>query len=417
MFKKMIAITIVLLMLAGMFVGCAKEEAKDQGPVTLEFALWNKDQEPVMQEIIKVFEEKNPDIKVNVQLTPYKQYWTKMETAATASSMPDVFWMNGPRFINYAKNGMLMSLDQRIKSSDIDLSKYPQGLLDLYTYNDQLYGIAKDWDTTALWYNKELFDNAGLDYPSNDWTWDDMMAAAEKLTDADNGIYGTAAVTGDNQTGLYNTIAAAGGYVLSDDRKSSGYGQAETVKGIQVWMDMLDSGVSPTIEQLTDTSENDMFTSGKVAMLFGASWNVKPFMENEMVKDKLDLVMLPTIKDKGAVIHGLINAVAADTKHPEEAWKLVEFLASKEASDIWAKSGVVIPSHADSLELWVNSYPDINLQAYVDMLPYAKMYPSAESSMWADAQGDILKQIWNGQISVEDGAKEIDTKMNELLGK
>lgn len=415
--KKILLLLMAVLLMASIFVGCSKEEAKEEGPVTLEFALWNKSQEPVMQEIVKVFEAQNPDIKVNVQLTPYKQYWTKMETAATGGTLPDVFWMNGPRFINYAKNKMVMPLNDRIESSNIEMDKYPQGLLDLYTYSDELYGIAKDWDTTALWYNKELFDNAGLDYPTNDWTWDDMMAAAEKLTDVENGIYGTAARTEDNQVGLYNTIIAAGGHILSDDRLSAGYDTPETQNGVQVWVDMLNSGYTPTIEQLTDTSAVDMFTSGKIAMMFGASWNVKPFLDNENVQGKIDLVTLPSIKDNGAVIHGLINAISANTEHPEESWKLVEFLASKEANDIWAKSGVVIPSHEDSLELWVNAYPEVNLQAYVDMLPYAQMYPCAESSMWADAEGDILKQIWNAQISVEEGSKLIDEKIESILGK
>ncbi|WP_432663271.1 sugar ABC transporter substrate-binding protein [Wukongibacter baidiensis] len=419
--KKVLSIILCVALMVTMLVGCGQKESgtesSDGGdkPVTLTFALWNKDQEPVMQEIVKKFEETHPNIKVNVQLTPYKQFWTKMETAATGGSLPDVFWMNGPRFMKYASSDMLMPISDKIKANNIDMSKYPQGLIDLYTYDGKQYGIPKDWDVTALWYNKKLFDAAGVEYPTNEWTWDDMVEAARKITDVDKGIYGTAARIDDNQVGVYNTIPAADGFVISKDRKQSGYNTEGNVKGINVWLDLIKEGLSPTVEEMTDTSAVDMFSSGKIAMMYAASWNVKPFMENENIRNDIDLVVMPKLEKRAAVIHGLINAISAGTEHPEEAWELVKFLGSKEANEIWAESGVVIPAHKDVLDVWKNSFANINLQAFVEELEYSEMYPSSLNNRWSDVEFETLKQIWNEQISVEEGCKVIYEQMSNLL--
>ncbi|SHK07914.1 ABC transporter substrate-binding protein [Paramaledivibacter caminithermalis] len=422
--KKILSIILCVALMTTMLVGCgdkATSGQSDQGqkqgnePVTLTFALWDKNQEPVMQEIVKKFEETHPNIKVDVQLTPYKQYFTKLETAAQGGEVPDVFWMNGPRFMKYAANGILMPITEKVKSENIDLSKYPQGLIDLYSYKDNLYGIPKDWDVTALWYNKRLFDEAGVDYPTNEWTWEDMKEAAKKLTNTDKGVYGIAA-RADTQEGAYNTIPACGGYIISDDRTKSGYDTAGNAEGIKVWIDLIKEGVSPTVPEMDDTSPISMFQSEKVAMIYAASWNVPEFMKNEMIKDNVDLVVMPKIKgNRGAVIHGLSNVIYSGTKHPEEAWELVKYLASKEANEIWAKSGVVIPAHTEALDIWKNSYPNINLQAFIDTLDYATMYPSTVNTKWFEVEWDTYIEMWNEQISVEEGCKIIYDEMTKAL--
>ena len=144
--------------------------------VSLTYGIWDKNQEPAMQQIISDFQKQNPNISVNIQLTPNADYWTKLQTAATAGTAPDVFWMNGPNFQLYASNGQLAPNDL-VKTSD-----YPKALVDLYSYQGKVYGAPKDFDTVGVWYNKKLFDAAGVAYPKAGWTWDDLKAAAKALT-------------------------------------------------------------------------------------------------------------------------------------------------------------------------------------------------------------------------------------------
>ncbi len=419
--KKTMALLLVAIMSVSFLVGCGndnKTTGENGEDVVLTFALWDKYQEPVLREIADKFEEENPDIKIDIQLTPYAQYWTKLETAATGEVLPDVFWINGPNIVKYAENGMLLPIDDKVEKDNVDLSLYPKGLIDLYTIDGKLYGLPKDWDLTALWYNKKLFDEKGVEYPNENWTWDDMVEAARKLTDKSKGIYGTATRLDDAQVGVYNTIPQCGGYIISEDRKKSGYDSPEAVKGVQIWLDLIDEGLAPSLEEQADTPAVDLFKAGKLAMVYAASWDVPAFMENESIKDDIDLTVMPLIEERAAVIHGLSYAISANTDYPEEAWKFVKYLGGEEANKAWAESGVVIPAREDVLDIWKESYPNLNLQAFIDSLEYSIGYPtSKDTSKWNDRETEYIKLAWNGDISVEEALKKLGEEMNSLLEK
>ncbi len=417
--KKIMLISLCIVMLVVPLVGCGGDDknvaGEDGEEIVLTFGLWDKYQEPVLREIADKFEEENPNIKIDIQLTPFSQYWTKLEAAATGEVLPDIFWINGPNVVKYATNGLLLPIDDKVEKDKLDLSVYPQGLIDLYTVEGKLYGLPKDWDLTALWYNKKIFDEKGIEYPNENWTWDDMVEAARKLTDKSKGIYGIAARP-DTQEGLYNTIPQCGGFIISDDRTKSGYDTPEAIEGTQIWLDLIEEGLSPNLEEQADISAIEMFKAGKLAMIHAASWNVPVFMENEMIKDDIDLTVMPLLKERAATIHGLSNVISANTKYPEEAWKFVKFLGGKEANEIWAKSGVVIPAREDVLGIWKDSYPNLNLQAFIDELEYSVMYPvSKDTSKWNDLENEYIKQIWNGDVTVEEGLKKLAEEMNKIL--
>ncbi len=143
---------------------------------TITYAIWDNNQLPVHEQIAAAFEAENPDIKVDIQVVPWGNYWDKLQTAVAGGEAYDVFWMNGPNFPVYASNGVIMNLQDRVMSDALDTSVYPEALVNLYSLDGDLYGLPKDFDTIALYYNKDLFDAAGLDYPTADWTWDDLKA-------------------------------------------------------------------------------------------------------------------------------------------------------------------------------------------------------------------------------------------------
>jgi len=385
--------------------------------VTITYAGWGasgyKDAYPM---IVKAFEEKHPNIKVKIEDTPNKQYWQKLETAANGDNLPDVFWMNGPRFMQYAANDMLMPLGDLIKQDNYDMNNYPKSLVDLYTYDGQSYGIPKDFDTIGVWYNKALFDEKKVEYPNASWDWNKLIDAAQKLTDPAKGQWGIAA-NFDSQGGYYNTIYQAGGYMISDDKKSSGYDKPEAIEGIKFWTDLIHKyKASPTMAQMTDTEALNMFTSGKVAMLWEGSWNAIDFANNDYLKDKIGVAALPKGKQQSVVIHGLGHVMSKNTKHPKEAWEFLKFLGSKEVADIHTKTGVAIPAFNGTQEAWVKSQPKLDLQIFIDQLAYSKPYPvSKYTAKWSGLESDILKKAWSGELSPEEAGKEMAAKMNEAL--
>lgn len=366
--------------------------------------------------LIKAFEAEHPNITVKIQDTPNKEYWQKMDTAAGGNNLPDVFWMNGPRFASYAANGMLQPLDDLIKQDGLDLTAFPQSLDQLYNYQDKQFAIPKDFDTIGVYYNKAMFDAAGVPYPDGSWDWQQFADVAKKLTDPAKGVWGFAAAL-DSQGVYYDAIYQAGGYVISDDKKTSGYDKPEAIAGLKFITDMINvDKSSPTLAQMTDTDPYTMFQSGKVAMIWDGSWSASIYAKNDYLKDKVDVAALPKGKEQAVVIHGLGYAMSAKTKHQKEAWEFIKFLSSKEANDIYGKTGIAIPAMNGTQATWVQSIPNMKLQVFIDEVNYSKPYPiSKYTSKWASQETDILTKAWSGTLSAEEAGKQLAAKMNEAL--
>jgi multiple sugar transport system substrate-binding protein len=421
--KKYFSILAIVLLL--MLTACkggsesssgSGDSGKSGGKVTLTYAIWDVNQAPAMKDIAKKFTEKNPNIQVKVEVTPWDQYWTKLETAATGGSLPDLFWLNGANIQKYAKGKVIMPITKQVDSDHVDLSKYPEALVKTYTVDKEVYALPKDFDTIGLWYNKEIFDQKGLAYPDENWTWDDLVENAKKLTDPAKGVWGFASQL-DAQQGIYNTVAQAGGHILNDSLTKSGYKDPATLKGIKFLYDMIHTyKVSPTSAQMTDTPALSLFESGKVAMIYGGSWLQIEFAKNEYTKAKVNVTALPAGEKEAVVINGLGNVIAANTKHPKEAWEFSKFLGSEEAHKIQAETGTVIPAYEGTQDAWVKSNPNFNLQVFIDMTKDAVPYPaSVETRKWQQIEIDTLTKAWAGQMSIEDAVKEIATKVDKVL--
>ncbi|OOM06362.1 ABC transporter substrate-binding protein [Clostridium saccharobutylicum] len=418
--KKLISVITATIAVGTMLVGCGgtnSTNSGEQGNVTLTYAIWDKNQEPGMRAMADAFEEKNPGIKVNIEVTAWDQYWTKLDAAASGGSLPDVFWMHPNQAARYASNSVLMDLTDKIKGSSlVDLDKFPKDIVNVYENDGKVYGIPKDFDTIALWYNKTLFDEAGVAYPNENWTWDDLLKAAKKLTNPEKGVYGFGAPE-DLQQGFDSFIFQNRGKVLSDDKTKSCLDTEETKEAIQWYADLsLKEKVSPTQKQFSENVYTSFFESGKTAMGLFGSWMLSEFGDNEYVAKNCDVAVLPQGKQRATIINGLANAVAATTPHKEEAWKFVEFLGSEEANKIQAESGVAIPAYQGTTDAWAKTQTKFNSKVYVDMLSYAHINPySRETDKWQTAEKEALLKAFTGESSVSDACDEAAKKVNEIL--
>ncbi|WP_028281522.1 sugar ABC transporter substrate-binding protein [Arthrobacter sp. H5] len=390
----------------------------DAESAELTYAIWDKAQAPVVEELVADFTAENPGITVNVEVTPYNQYFTKLQTQASSGTAPDIFWMNGPNFQLYASNGQLTPLDELPNAADIDPANYPQALNDLYTFEGSRYGVPKDFDTVGFWYNKAIFDQAGMDYPTEDWTGEEFTTTAKAISDTlgDEGIFGTAWDT-DGQASWYNTVPQAGGWVISEDSTTSGYDDPKTIEGLDFIAQTMANGSSPTIEQLTDTAGSQWFASGKAAMMYSPSYMVPAFMDSEF-KDQIDVAPLPEGEQAANVTHGLANVVSADSENKAAASRFLAFLGSEEAAQAWAESGAVIPAFNGSQDAWTESNPQWNLQVFLDAAEYSVSYPiSKNTAEWNALETEILSGLWAGNKTAEEAGAELAAAMNESLSK
>jgi multiple sugar transport system substrate-binding protein len=398
-----------------------EEAAPAETESTLEgeihYAYWHGAMTPYLEECKANFEAANPGVTIVLEETSWDEYWTKLETAASGGAIADVFHLNGPNIGKYAEAGVAMPIDDLVANSSLDLSNYPQALIDLYTVDGKFYGIPMDYDTIGLWYNKEIFDAAGMEYPNENWTWDDLADAAKKLTDPATGVYGIAAGY-EAQGGFYNTIPMFGGYVISDDKKKSGFSLKETRDGIKCWVDLMEAGYSPSQESLTENPASQQFMAGKIAMLTAGDWNAAEFSADEGFKNKCDCTYLPTVNGKRvSVIHGKANCISASTQYPEAAWAWCEYLAGPEANEALGKCGAAIPSHKDYSALYFERFPEFNMAVYADeaqnmSYPYPTSKTAAE---WDNLIWTELIEVFSLNKSLDDACDTIAEQMDALL--
>ncbi|HEU4947998.1 MAG TPA: sugar ABC transporter substrate-binding protein [Kribbella sp.] len=385
----------------------------------LTYAIWDVNQQPAMQSVVKAFNAKYPDVKVSISLATFDQYFTKLKTQGSSDNLPDVFWMNGPNFQLFASNKQLAPIDSLISAKQLDPANYPKALDDLYSLDGKQYGVPKDYDTIALWYNKKLFLDAKVEPPTADWTWEDYKAAAVKLKAAlgPKGIFATGDTLG-NQTDYYPAMLSNGGFVVKDGK--SGFSDPKSIEALQFWSDMVKGGYTPTAAQNAETPSQDRFFNGKAAMMWNGNWVVSAALKSPY-KDDFAVVPLPKAPsgDRKTVIHGLANVMSAKSKNPQAAAAFLAFLGSKDAALIQAKAGAANPAYAGTQQDFVNSAPAYNLQTYIDAAEqYSEPYPvSKDTAAWNKFETDLLAPAFGGDTPMSEVAPQVAAKMDEALGK
>ena len=339
---------------------------------------WDDTLVPVIKQLSEAYNKEHPNVTVKPQLTTWSEYWTKLEASATGGSAPDIMEMNILHVEEYVEGGILMDLTEAEEKSNLEIHEnFPEQLVNGYIIDDKLYGIPKDFDTNGVFYNKKIFDEAGVAYPEDNWTFEDFRKKCEELKNAGlpEGTYAFASERGAAQSTYDATVFANGGYFLSGGNKKSGWAEQATIDGVQPWVDLVTDGISPTVEQMSDVVPDDMFTGGKLAMHMTGNYMISKFTD-ALGEGTFGVVKRPTFNGKDTdIINGCAYAVSAKTKHPEEAKDFVLWLGSEEAQKIHGEAGVWISARNDCQKYFVEVNDHLNCQIFLESAKNAELLP------------------------------------------
>lgn len=395
----------------------SSEDTTSKEPVTITYGLWDTNQAVGIKKMADEFTAANPGIKIELQVNGWSDYWTALEAAASAGTLPDTFWMHSNNIYKYASNNMLMDLTDKIASSEkVKMDNFPKGLVQIYNFNGKQFAVPKDYDTIGLWYNKTMFDKAGVKYPDDTWTWNDLYDAAKKLTKADKSQYGFLAAL-HSQEGYYNFVYQNGGTIITSDKKS-GYDDPKTIEAMEYYVKFVKDGLSPQV--FDDAQRAQDMENGLCAMGLFGSWNLSGFSTNEYMKNNVDVTVLPKAPNggKASIFNGLGLAIAPNTKNPDAAWKWIEYCGSKEGQLKQAELGIAISAYNGTADAWVNSNKTFNIKCFIDMVQYAQIRPySNTTSVWEDKAYEALKGAFTGEKTVEQACKDAAKSMNDSLAQ
>jgi len=361
--------------------------------------------------IVAAFEAENPDVDVEVQTAAYDDYFTSLQTQVAGGSAPDTFELNYENFVTYARSGALLDLTPYLGDGGIDPSRYYELALEGFTDDGVQYGLPATFSDVVLIYNRTLFDAAGIEYPTAEWTWEDEREAAEALTDPAAGVFGDYQPVSFFE--FYKALAQAGGTFFAEDG-SAAFNSAEGVAAAE-WLTSKPGTVMPTLEDIGGTPDYDtsLFTSGKLAMWHNGIWQFTGLNESGV---DYDIVVEPGMAQKANAVFMNGAVVSAETDHPDAAARWISFLtASPTTVETRLASSWELPAVSDESAFadYLAITPPENREAVFEALDHIALPPVIERQQeMQDIVGEALERIVvdgaDPQEALDDAAAEVD---------
>lgn len=353
--------------------------------------------EETLQKMYEAFHDEYPNITVNIETIGYDDYFTQMQTRVAGGTAPDCYELNIENFAAYANKGVLAEL------TGIDTSGYNATALNAFSVNGKQYGVPGNFSNVVLIYNKDLFDQAGVAYPTDDWTWDDAMDACEKISALGDDIYGIYQPITFNE--FFKVAAQYGGGVLNADKTEFTINSEENLKAATMMISKVtDTNVQPTEAQMGGMGDWDLFESGRLGMIPTGIWAFNTFAD--ACDFNWDICVEPGGTQKATHFFSNALVVNADSDKKEAAATWINWLASSDTSaQMRIDAGWDLPaiSNEEVLSGYLKLTPPENRQAVFDSLNYLTVAPIIEDySLMSDIITGKLSLAAGGEITVQE---------------
>lgn len=402
-----LVLLIALLLMNSVGVNNKVTRAQD---VTLTLMGWSSSpaENDALQAMVDAFEEANSGITVDLQLVP--EYDTTLQAAFVSEAPPNVFYVDSSRLPDFVDAGVIAPAEDNIENPE---GIYPS-LLDVFTIDGTLYCPAKDFSTLALQYNRDMFDAANLAYPTADWTWDDLRAAAEALTTDD--VVGL--VVPPELPRLLPFLYQAGATVLSEDQTEVTLTSEEANVAMEFVLGMIEDGIAAVPGDVDAGWGGEALGKGTVAMAMEGNWVIQAMLDSypDINWGVEELPAGPA--GKATMAFTVCYGVAADNDHPAESWALVNFLTGEEGALMVAESGFgVMPARPSAADAWLATRGE-EYAAFVTGAEYAHrwQFPIGFGE-FIDAFNSAFVEAADGNLTAEEVLEDASEVADEVLSR
>jgi multiple sugar transport system substrate-binding protein len=406
----------------------AAAPAEAMEPTTLTWGMWGSPEEiETHQKVADAYMAANPDVTIELWAQPWGDYFTKLQTlwaAGDAESIPDVLFLFPVP--SYAADGVLENLDPYIADAGMDLSDYWSGTIDTTSLDGSVYGFARDIGLEVLYYNKDHFDEAGLDYPDDSWTWDDLQAAAEALTikSAAGRVerYGLGM-----EGGKYGQFLISNGGGLFDDTfapTQCWLANPESIEALEFISGLMNDEFAMRDANLNQAGgDSAVFQSEQVSMIIQNASRVPAFNAAGMNYDVAPVPVAPG-GERATGAAGAAWTMSALSDNKEVSWDFMQFLQSLDGGlSIYPASGEAFPplrSVAES-DVWLgNDILPEGRQAWLTQAEGSTAQTNGFFAEWNDINGTIispaLTSIWAGEAAPADVMPGVCEQIDAALG-
>ncbi len=428
--KKISFYISILLLISGLTAGCAPQ--REEGTVirVADF-LTDPILIQILNENIQNLEKQNPGVKIKLETTPYNDYQQKIVTQISANSAPDILYVEVNNFVDLYLRGVLDDLDPYLQKDGIDLKTYYPGVIGRFSPNGHLFALPQDTAPQGLmYYNKKVFDEVGVPYPTSDWSWPEpFLSICKKLTRKDaRGKVNRWAYCDAYPVNFENFLFSAGGNWVDDPAHPARFtaDSPEALQAARFRYDLIHKyHASPSPSEIQafnfGSGVEQMFINGQVAMMDSGIWHTPQLLK---AKDlKFDVVEFP----KGPTglrawgTGGSGYALCRSSKNKEMAWKIIKELTNEAFLTRMSSTGMIQPALIKLAEsdAFLKAPGPANRAILLKMPEYSHYEPFIAS--WGEIYygnlGPALDPVWIGDKTPEQVLPAVTKLINQKFFK
>ena len=416
-----VSLACLILISSVALVGCG---SKSSGK--LKISSWGDLQEnQILVDLINDFQKLHPDIQVELQRIPYNEYVTKLLTQVAGNVGPDVIFTEVENFADLFLRNALEPLNPFIQNDKLDMSVYYPQVVDRFTVDNQTYVIPRDTaPICVIYYNKKAFDDAGVPYPTDDWTYDQFVAIAKKVMKTDKSGKVTRWGFVDDWVMPQPWVYDFGGSYANDVKHPTQWSFAtdpNTLAGVQFRADLIYKYkimLPPAgLAAMGGMGTSDMFINGSTAMFLSGLWKTPSF--REIKNFKWDIVMFPKGPNGNRAFGtgGSGYGILKNSSHKKEAWELIKYISGEEGEKKLAATGLAQPAlmAAANSTLFLDNQDPHNKKMLLDAVKYVKYSPMCKN--WHETVDSIigpeLDRVWNGSETAAEAMQKLKTQLDK----
>ena len=384
------------------------------GTVRVTVAEYSSKTGPYFEKAASAFEAANPDTDIQIEVVPWDVLQQKLTTDISGNANADIAIIGTRWLIDFVSQGIAEPLDSYM--NDEFKGRFIETFLSPSVMEGKTYGLPIAASARAMYYNKDLFEKAGITAPPA--TWDELKAAAEKIKALGGEVYGFGMQGKEIETDVYFYYAmwSYGGDIMDADG-TSGLDSQAAIDAANMYKSLIDAGLTePGVTSLNREDVQNLFKQGKVGMMITA-----PFLASQIKEEAPDLkygvAPIPAGPGGDRGTYGVTDSIIMfqNSQNKEEAWKFLDFLFQPEQRIEFTKNEGFLPvTQAEAQDPYFANDPD--LKVFTDLLPNARFAPVIPG--WeevADLTSSAIQKIYLGEGEVEATLKEAAARADEIL--
>ena len=379
------------------------------------------------RDVIAAYENENADVDVKmIEASDRDDLIARLSTSFAAGTPPDLFLLNYRFYAQFAARDVLEPIEGRVDDSDLfQQEDFYEEAMNAFRFNDTLTCLPQNISSLVVYYNKNLFKEAGVAEPKEGWKWDDMVAAAKKLTKDSNGD-GKAETYGLGIEASLIRVApfvwSNGGELVDSDEKPTHFTldtpEAQVALERLLQLHVTDK-VTPSDEEVEAEDDETRFQNGRLAMVLSSRRSTPTF--RTIQNFDWDVAALPQHTEQAGILHSDAYCLTKASENKDAAWSFMEYALGPEGAPIVAKSGRTVPSLksvAESDAFLDPTAKPANSQVFLDTIPVIRQVPSI--STWPeieDAASPILEEAYYNGESAAAVADELRAATDDLFAR